>query len=276
MRRWKTASYCHLKVHFSLLGFRVNDRIVVSLPVIILCLPLLGSTLTDNLLSAINSLKLAQLPNTTLIAVHLTSVTPFLPAPPTNSRTFSTPEPTTTAPPTHPASPEGYTYIQNSRSNSRPSPKHLSTQIPKISQPSHGTLSSSDFLSTSKYTGSSPRTDSASRATQTHRLSSSLAEGDTANVLESPVYSGNRWKRYSPPEDMSKATKRAMLVFTVTERGVSMEELFNRVPQVPAAGNLSRSLEVSATVEYTSFSFYFRSHIPTRNSTSNTNLRKGT
>jgi len=247
----------------------------VSLPVIILCLPLLGSTLTDNLLSAINSLKLAHLPNTALIAVHLTSVTPFLPVPPANSRTFSTPEPTTTAPPTHPASPEGYTYFQNSRSNTRHSPKHPSTQTPKASQPSHGTLTSSDFLSTSEHRGTSPRTDSAARATRTRRLSSSLADVDTANILESSVYSGSSWKRYSPPENMSQATKRAMLVFTVTKRGVSVEELFNHGLQVPAAGNLSRYLEVSAPAKQTNFSFLFTSHNSTRNSTSSTNLRNG-
>jgi hypothetical protein len=224
----------------------------VSLPVIILCLPLLGSTLTDNLLSAINSLKLAQLPNTTLIAVHLTSVTPFLPIPPAYSRTFYTPEPTTNAPPTHPASPEGYTYLQNSRSNIRPSPKHPSTQIPKLSQPSHRT-STSDFLSSSENSGTSPRTESASRPTQTRGLSSSVTDGVTTNILESSVYSGSRWKRYSPPEYMSQATKRAMLVFTMTERDVSMEELFNHVPQVPTAGNLSHYLEVSAPAKHTSF-----------------------
>lgn len=275
VHKWKATFCCHLKVRFSPLGFRVNDCIVVSLPVIILCLPLLGSTLTDNLLSAINSLKLAQLPNTTLIAIHLTSVTPFLPIPPANSRIFSIPEPTTTAPPTHPASPEGYTYFQNSRSNTRRSPKHPSTQIPKVPQPSHGTLTPSDFLSTSEYTGASPRTDSAFRATQTRRLSSSPADVDTANILESTVYSGSRWKRYSPPENMSQATKRAMLVFTVTERGVSMEEIFNHGLQGPAAGNLSRYLEVSAPAKQTNFSFYFTSHNSNRNSTSSTNLRKG-
>jgi len=271
----KAVFYCYFNVRFSPLGFRVNECIVLSLPVIILCLPLLGSTLTDNLLSAINSLKLAHLPNTTLIAVHLASVTPFLPVPPANSRNFSTAEPTTTALPTHPASPEGYTYFQNSRSNNRRSPKHLSTQIPKVSQPSHGTLTSSDFLSTSEYTGTSPKTDSASRATQTRRLSSSLADVYSANILESSVHSGSRWKRYFPPENMSQATKRAMLVFTVTERGVSMEELFNHGLQVPAAGNLSRYLEVSAPAKQTNFSFYFTSHNSTRNSTSSTNLRKG-
>lgn len=270
MHKLKATFYCHFKIRFSLLGFRVNDCIVVSLPVIILCLPLLGSTLTDNLLSAINSLKLAQLPNTTLIAVHLTSVTPFLPVPPTNSRIFSTPEPTTTAPPTHPASPEGYTYFQNSRSNIRRSPKHPSTQIPKVSQPSHGTLTPSHFLSTSEYTDTS-----GSRATQTRRLPSSPADVDMANILESSVYSGSRWKRYSPPENMSQATKRAMLVFTVTERGVSIEEMFNHGLQVPAAGNLSRYLEVSAPAKQTTFSFYFASHYSTRNNTSSTNLRKG-
>lgn len=240
----------------------------MSLAVIILCLPLLGSTLTDNLLSAINSLKLAQLPNTALIAVHLTSVTPFLPVPPANSRIFSTPEPT-------PVSPEGYTYFQNSRSNTRRSPKHPSTQIPKVSQPSHGTLTPSHFLSTSEHTGTSPRTDSASRATQTRRLSISPADVDTTNVLESSVYSGSRWKRYSPPENMSQATKRAMLVFTVTERGVSIEEMFNHGLQVPAAGNLSRYLEVSAPGKQTNFLFYFTSHNSIRNNTSSTNLRKG-
>jgi len=271
--RWEAIFYCHLKVRFSHFGFRVNDCIV-SFPVIILCLPLLGSTLTDNLLSAINSLKLAQLPNTTLIAVHLTSVTPFLPVP-ANSRTFSTAEPTTTPPPTHPASPEGYTYFQNFRSNTRRSPKHPSTQIPKVSQPSHGTLTSSDILSTSEYTDTSPRTDSASRATQIRRQSSSLADVDTANILESSVYSGSKWKRYSPPENMSQATKRAMLVFTVTERGVSMEELFNHGLQVPAAGNLSRYLEVSAQAKHTNFSFYFTSHNSIRNISSSTNLLEG-
>lgn len=272
---WKTTLSCHLKVHFSLLGFWINDCIAVSFPVIILCLPLLGSTLTDNLLSAINSLKLAQLPNTTLIAVHLTSVTPFLPIPPANSRNFSTPEPTTTTLPTHSASPEGYTYLQNSRSNIRPSPKRLSTQIPKLSQPSHRTSTSSDFLSTSEYTGNSPRTESASRPTKTRGLSSSFADGDTTNILETAVYSGSRWKRYSPPEYMSQATKRAMLVFTMTERGVNMEELFNHVPQVPAAGNLSQYLEVSAPAEHTSFPFFFTSHNSTINSSGSTNLSKG-
>jgi hypothetical protein len=268
---WKQLSNASTKVHFSILGFQVNDYIFVSFPVIILCLPLLGSTLTDNLLSAINSLKLAQLPNTTLLAVHLTSVTPFRPAPSANSRTSSTPEPTTTAPATHPASPEGYTYLQNSRSNTRRSPKHASTQIPKASQPPHGALTS-DTLSTSEYTRTSPRTDSASRATQTRRLSSPLADGDTANILESSVYTGSRWKRYSPPEDMSQATKRAMLVLTVTERGVRMEELFN---QVPTAGNLSRYLEVRAPANIRIFrSISWRIILPEK-ILSNVNLRKG-
>jgi hypothetical protein len=257
VHRWKATFYCHLKVRFSPLCFRVNDCIVVSLPVIILCLPLLGSTLTDNLLSAINSLKLAHLPNTTLIAVHLTTVTPFLPIPPANSRTFSTLEPTTTAPPTHPASPEGYAYFQNSRSNTRHSPKHPSTQIPKVSQQSQGTVTSSHVHSTSEYTDTSPRNDSAFRATQTLRLSSSLDDVDTANIVESSVYSRSRWKRYSPPKNMSQATKRAMLVFTVTERGVRTEELFNHGLQVPAAGNLSRYLEVSAPARQMNFSFLF-------------------
>jgi hypothetical protein len=249
-------------VHFSILGFQANYCIFVSFPVIILCLPLLGSTLTDNLLSAVNSLKLAQLLNTTLIAVHLTSVTPFLRVPSANSRTFSTREPTTTAPATQPPSPEGYTYLQNSRSNTRRSPKHASAQTRKVSQPSHGTTTS-DILSTSQYAGTSPRTDSASRATQTRKLSGPLADGDTANILESSIHTGSRWERYSPPEDMSQATKRAMLVLTVTERGVSMEELFS---QIPTAGNFSRYLEVGVPAEYTNFSFCFISHGSTRNS----------
>lgn len=215
---------------------------------------MLSSTLTDNLLSAISSLKLAQLPNTTLIAIHVTSVTPFLPVPPANSYTSSTPEPTTIAPATNTASSEGYTYLQNSRSNTRRSPKHPYTQTPKVSHTQHGTLTSSDFLSTSGHTGTSPKTDSSSRATQTRRHSSSVADGGAANILESSVYTSSRWKKYSPPEDVSQATKRAMLVLTVTERGVSMEELFN---QVPAVANLSRYLEVSAPAVHTNLSPHF-------------------
>jgi hypothetical protein len=54
-----------------------------------------------------------------------------------------------------------------------------------------------------------------------------------------------RWKRYSPPEDMSQATKRAMLVLTVTESGVSVEEIFN---QSPTSCNSTRHTEVSVII----------------------------
>ncbi|KDR17127.1 Retinal guanylyl cyclase 2, partial [Zootermopsis nevadensis] len=153
---------------------------------IILCLPLLGSALTDNLLLAISSLRLAHLPNTTLIAVHLTSVTPFLPVPPTSSESSSIHEPTMIAPTTHTSSPEGYTYLQNPRHNARLSHKHSSTQLPKVAQTSHETFTSSDFLSTSEHTGTSPsyiRIDITSRATQTRRLSRSIPGSGTKNIL---------------------------------------------------------------------------------------------
>jgi peroxiredoxin len=213
--------------------------------VIILCLPLLGSTLTDNLLFAVNSLRLAHLPNTTLIAVHLTSVTPFLPVPPTSTESSSIHEPTTTAPTTHTLSPEGYIYLQNPRYNARRSPKHTSTQLPKVAHTSHETFTSSDFLSTSEYTGTNPSyisIDTTSRATQTRRISRSIPGSGTTNILGSSMDKSSRWMRYSPAEDISQATKRAMLVLTVTESGVIVEELFS---QGPAAGNFSRHPEVS-------------------------------
>jgi hypothetical protein len=55
----------------------------------------------------------------------------------------------------------------------------------------------------------------------------------------------SRWKRYSPPEDMSQTTKRAMLVLTVTESGVSVEEMFN---QSPVSSDFTRHTEVSVTI----------------------------
>jgi hypothetical protein len=55
----------------------------------------------------------------------------------------------------------------------------------------------------------------------------------------------SRWKWYSPPEDMSQATKRAMLVLTVAESGVSVEEIFN---QSPASSNFTHHTEVSVTI----------------------------
>ncbi|XP_021924230.1 retinal guanylyl cyclase 1 isoform X2 [Zootermopsis nevadensis] len=210
---------------------------------IILCLPLLGSALTDNLLLAISSLRLAHLPNTTLIAVHLTSVTPFLPVPPTSSESSSIHEPTMIAPTTHTSSPEGYTYLQNPRHNARLSHKHSSTQLPKVAQTSHETFTSSDFLSTSEHTGTSPsyiRIDITSRATQTRRLSRSIPGSGTKNILGPSGDTSTRWMRYLPAEAMSQATKRAMLVLTVTGSAVSVEELFS---QGPSAGNFSRHPE---------------------------------
>jgi hypothetical protein len=55
----------------------------------------------------------------------------------------------------------------------------------------------------------------------------------------------SRWKRYSPPGDMSQATKSAMLVLTVTDSGASVEELFN---QSPASSNFTRNTEVSVRI----------------------------
>lgn len=216
--------------------------------VIILCLPLLGSALTDNLLVAIDSLRLAHLPNTTLIAVHLSSVSPFLSALPANTEPSSIHEPTTITPPAHTLSPERYTYLQNPRHNTRPSPKHTSTQLSKVSQTSHETFTSSDILSTSEYTDTSPsyiRTDTTSRMTETWRHSRSISGSVTSNILGSSGDASSRWKRYSPPEDMNQATKRAMLVLTVAESGVGVEELFS---QGPAADNVSRQREVSTPV----------------------------
>jgi hypothetical protein len=214
--------------------------------VIILCLPLLGSSLTDNLLFAINSLRLAHLPNTTLIAVHMTSITPFLPVPPTNTESSFIHEPTEIAPSTQTSIPEGYTYLQNPPHNARLSSKRTSTPLPKVAQTSHETFTSPDLLSTSEYTDTSPsyiRIDTTSRATQAWRLSRSIPDSGTKNILGYSGDKSNRWMRYSPSEDMSQATKRAMLVLTVTASGVSVEELFS---QGPAAGNFSRHPEVRA------------------------------
>lgn len=218
---------------------------VCCLTVIILCLPLLGSTLTNNLLSAINSLRLAQLPNTTLIAVHLTSVTPFLPVPQSSSEPPSIPESTTTVPVTHTENLESDIYLQNRRSNTRHSPKHTSTQTPKVSQTPAETLTSSELLLTSEYTDISPRTHTTSKGTQTPRLSSSILGNGSTNSLGPSRDASSRWKKYSPPEEMSQATKRAMLVLTVTESGVSVEEMFN---QSPASSNFTRHTEVSVTI----------------------------
>lgn len=215
------------------------------LTVIILCLPLLGSTLTNNLLSAINSLRLAQLPNTTLIAVHLTSVTPFLPVPQSSSEPPSNPESTTSVPLTHTENLESGIYLQNPRSHTRHSPKHTSTQTPKVSQTPSETLTSSELLLTSEYTDISPRTHTTSKATQTPRLSSSILGSDSTNILGPSRDASSKWKRYSPPEDMSQATKRAMLVLTVTESGVSVEEMFN---QSPASSDFNRHTEVSVMI----------------------------
>jgi hypothetical protein len=55
----------------------------------------------------------------------------------------------------------------------------------------------------------------------------------------------SRWKRYSPPEDMSQATKSAMLVLTVTDSAVSVEDIFN---QSPASCNFTRHTEVSVKI----------------------------
>jgi hypothetical protein len=191
----------------------------------ILCLPLLGSSLTNSLLSAINSLRLAQLPNTTLIAVHLTSVTPFLPAPQFNPEPPSIPESTTT-PVTHPANFQGYSYLQTPRSSTGLPPKRASTQIPTVPE-------TSELLLTSEYTDTSPRTHTAFKTTE------------TPNMLGRSKEESLKWKRYSPPGDMSQATKSAMLVLTVTDSGVSVEQLFN---QSPASSNFTRHTEVSVRI----------------------------
>jgi hypothetical protein len=201
----------------------------------ILCLPLLGSTLTNSLLSAINSLRLAQLPNTTLIAVHLTSVTPFLPVPQSNSKPSSIPESTTTVPITDPANLEGYIYLQSLRSNTGLPPKRASTQRPKVSETSFET--SSELL--------------LSRTTQTPRLVNPMPRSDTTNTLGPSREAGSRWKRYSPPEDMSQTTRNAMLVLTVTDSGVSVDEMFN---QNPASSNFTGHTEVSVRILTPSYS----------------------
>ena len=192
----------------------------VLLAVIILCLPLIGSTLMDNLLVAINTLKLAHLPNTTLLAIHLTSSTPFISS---NAEHLSVPDVTTTSEPVH------------SRSNKRQSP---------ASQVSAPNAFNSAQESSSYFTKDEPFSPTASKLSQTGRLPRSVPSN-----LDS---SGNgrylrKWRRYSPPEEMSQSTKRAMLVLTVTDVNTNVEEYFSERRQNPL-DNSTRYSEVSIAV----------------------------
>ncbi|KAJ9584440.1 hypothetical protein L9F63_021215 [Diploptera punctata] len=145
----------------------------------------------DNLLIAINTLKLAHLPNSTLIAIHLTSPTPFIPS---NVEHLLTPDLTTTPP-------QATSETSNSRSYKRHSP-------------------ASNEQTSNYFTTDEPFSPSASKFTQTGRLPRSVNSGSPpTNSMDSysDVKYVPRWRRYSPPEEMSQATKRAMLVLTVTD-----------------------------------------------------------
>ncbi|KAJ4428495.1 hypothetical protein ANN_24532 [Periplaneta americana] len=236
----------------TVVGLRCSLEVVPEIMVIILCLPLLGSTLTDNLLIAINSLKLAHLPNTTLIAVHLTSITPFLSAPSANTDPLSGHDSTSYGPSPQndkPQIPEHHIHPQNPRPNKRHISSHRSASgTPSVDQ-AESITSENSGTSPSFVESDDSFTHTTSRATQTGRLPRSIPGSGIHNILGSSSEMGSsdvhqRLKRYAPPEDMSQATKRAMLVLTVTEIGVSVDELFSDRRQ-SSPGNWSRFPESS-------------------------------
>jgi hypothetical protein len=200
--------------------------------VIILCLPLLNSRITDNLLLAINKLRLAHLPDTTVIAMHLTSIDPFLPIPHVLNSSI-------VASTIDPGSPKGHwhTYLQNHPPDAKNSPQQISSiRLLKKYLSSFEVSTSSNFFVTPEYRPTSP---SYSRLIQTRAPLSG-----TRSTFGSSEDASSMWRRYSPPEGTSQVTKRAMLVLTVAESEVSVEELFN---QGLVAGNMGRHPEVSAS-----------------------------
>ncbi|PSN34809.1 hypothetical protein C0J52_24943 [Blattella germanica] len=204
----------------------------------------------DNLLIAINTLKLAHLPNTTLIAVHLTSPTPFIPP---NIEHFTT-EPTTISPST-----ESHSNPEHSRTNKRHSPDNTPSQKianePATMDPEASHISTpSDLKSASEYndapsyfTTDDPFTSAPSKMTQTGRLPRSISSSNFQYTLDGSGEGRNSHKqrRYMPPADMSQATKRAMLVLTTTDIAVNVDEFFSPDRRHGSSSNWTRYPEVN-------------------------------
>ena len=185
----------------------------------------MGSALMDNLLVAINTLKLAHLPNTTLIAIHLTSPTPFVSS---NAESdFNTAPPQATSEPGNP------------RSNKRHSPDHL----PASNEQTDLNPSPRQYNEPSSYfTTDEPFAPAASKFSETARFLRSIPSSLDSSADDK---FGHRWRRYLPPEEMSQSTKRAMLVLTVTDINTNVEDFFSERRQ-SSTSNSSRYYEVIA------------------------------